>query len=86
MWRQSRRVKSVSLILVSIVLWHFGGLRIYAQARSIQRQKQAEAPLTAFPESHFCKESGASVVSAASLFKGVEHSVLSEFWRVEPSP
>src|SRR6266850_3080126 len=57
MWRQSRSVKPVSLILVSIMLWHFAGLGVFAQAHSIENRQQAE--LTRHPafgvrdQSHF---------------------------------
>src|SRR5882724_1352373 len=52
-----KRIKSIALVLISIMLWHFGGLRVYAQARSIQKQQETErslrAPLKAPKESRF---------------------------------
>lgn len=35
------KVKSVSLILVALMLWNYGDLWLYAQARSTQRQQEA---------------------------------------------
>ena len=42
MWRQSRRVKPVSVILVSIMLWHFAGLGVFAQAHSVENRQRVK--------------------------------------------
>src|SRR6266550_2540759 len=40
---QLTKVKFISMVLVTLMLWHFGALRVYVQARSIQNQQEAEA-------------------------------------------
>jgi transglutaminase-like putative cysteine protease len=39
----SFRVKSLSLILAAILLWHYGGVRLYAQVRATQKRQPAQA-------------------------------------------
>lgn len=41
------RGKSLSLILVALMLWHFEGIWLYAQSRATQRQQEATADRTA---------------------------------------
>ncbi|MCM3869900.1 MAG: transglutaminase domain-containing protein [Pyrinomonadaceae bacterium] len=39
----SFRVKPISLILATLMLWHYGGVRLYAQVRATQSRQPAQA-------------------------------------------
>ena len=51
------KVQMMSLVLASLMLWHFGGFSIYAQTRAIEKQRKAATNGAAFQkglaESHF---------------------------------
>jgi len=36
-----KRVKALSLILVTVMLWHFAGGTVYAQTRPLKKQQEA---------------------------------------------
>jgi transglutaminase-like putative cysteine protease len=48
MWCQSKKVKSISLLLVALLLWHYTGIYLYAQTRAAHSQREREQT-TLFP-------------------------------------